>query len=120
MTIKPMPRKANGKSAVSKSTEGRLVRIETLLDTLLDTLQTLPQSPQCVEGIQKLDLRLSALQQKVDMEVEEYKWVKQNIEKLDTRVKQLEQKITYWLGAIAVVVPGAFVLIDLIKYGVFK
>lgn len=120
MTVKPMPRKTNGKMAVSKSTEGRLVRIETLLDTLLDTLQTLPQSPQCVESIQKLDLRLSSLQQRVEMEVEEYKWVQKNIEKLDARVKQLEQKITYWLGAIAVVVPMAFVIIDFIKDGVFK
>lgn len=125
MAIKPIPKKTHGRNSVSNKTdavamEARLVRIETLLDALLDSLQTLPQSPECVAGIQSLDQRMAIIQEKLHTHIEEDEWVQKNIEKLDARVKQLETRATYWLGAIAVIVPTVWVLVDFVREGIFK
>lgn len=125
MAIKPIPKKTHGRSAVSDKTdavamEARLVRIETLLDALLDSLQTLPQSPECVAGIQSLDQRMAVFSERLQTHIEEDQWVQKNLEKMEARIKSLENRATYWLGAIAVIVPTVWVLVDFVREGVFK
>ena len=116
--------KTKTKSTTMKSNEvqleSRLTRIETQLDLLLDRLKELPQSPQCIEGINDLNRRMTLVNERIMVSKRDEDWMDEELVKIDQRLKNIETRTTYWMGSIAVMTPIALLALKAIVDSLFR
>ena len=112
MALKPTTkRRVSASKDEAIAMEARLTRIETQLDTLINSLQTLPQSPSCAAGISDLKQKIGILDERLHTHVKEEDWQQDEVKKIETRLKSIETRTTYWMGSIAVMTPLALLAV---------